>query len=327
MRITLHRSHSGPAPAPGVATPLYPTPVHQVWSLVNGPAWTRTPRDPVVAYICCCFSELAYLHLTENELGGAGRYWPVPSLAYRELAAARISFDITVAAALDIPAFVFATERFVYAGFLLREVALVAVRGTRPTALADWAINFAAGLDPDPGGPGRLHHGFLAEAERAAPLILRHLNDFSSARCVRFTGHSLGGAVAAALDKTWTHALPSLTPYIFGAPRYGDLAATERAPPHAWRKPGDLVPHLPPRRLGYADAGLEPELIPAEPRRPPGAGKVALRWIPRPGGPPFAVAHAVERYRRLLGQAIAPGFPDLVYWEFAQARARAMRAM
>jgi len=75
---------------------------------------------------------------------------------------------------------------------------------------------------------------------------------------VFMTGHSLGGAVAA-ISENYIRIAPSSV-CLLGAPRYSDLSAYATlplGPPAQVRRPGDLVPTVPPRVLGYADHPYE----------------------------------------------------------------------
>lgn len=293
--------------------PGYKTPIEQVWSL-----WNTHPDARVLAYVCSCFAELSYLHLTDRELDDAGRYKAVPSLAFQALAASRVSFDVQSTRDLDFPSFVFSTDQYVYAGFRIGDLAMVAIRGTQ--SFKDWGVNLL-GWKQQQVGAGGLHFGFAQEARRATPMLLQHLRNLGGAEVVLFTGHSLGGAIAACLHLQWTVSRTFRTrqPIVFGAPRFADAAAAARLQPAAYRMPLDLVPHLPPRWLGYADTGAPPVMIPEQANRSWPSGWASARaWLPRPGGLPFARHHAMELYRRHLGVGIAPNFPDLVYWEFAQ---------
>lgn len=302
-------------------TPIVP--IAEAWKLLNSVSWWARPvRDGTIAYVCSCFSELAYLHLTDKELASSARYKLIPSLNFHALHAAGVGFDLHSTVDLDFPSFAFETDQYLYAGFLIRDVVLVAVRGTRPTSLTDWRINLCAHLKAPAEFRERLHAGYLREAEHAAPLIADHVQQFEQAKFVRFTGHSLGGAVASVLHRLWPYS-PSLGAYAFGAPRIGDKASAERSPPFAYRRPWDLVPHLPPRWLGYRDA--DPEIDPlldntSDPV--PSLGAVLWDWTPKPGGKPFAIQHSIERYRARLGRRITQGFPDLVYWDYAKQKIR-----
>lgn len=297
-------------------------PVAEAWSLVNSLRWWARPvRDATIAYVCSCFSELAYLHLNDRELDPSGRYKLVPSLGFHALRAAGVSFDLRSIGDLDIPNFVVETEEYLYAGFVMREVATIAVRGTRPTSLVDWGVNSAFIPKRTGVGAERLHSGFLKEARRAAPLIAGQIQKLGRTEAVRFTGHSLGGAVASILHRIWP--AESLGAYAFGSPRIGDAESVDRLPPFAYRRPWDLVPHAPPLWLGYRDADRQMEVMLERPGDPvPSLGAVLWDWTPRPGGKPFAIQHAIERYRARLGRSIAQTFPDLVYWDYAQRMIR-----
>lgn len=177
----------------------YVTPLRQIWTLLHTNRWLR--RSPALAYVCACFSELAYLHLTDRELDDPGRYKWVPSLAFQALARAGARFDLTTAIRLDFPNFLFASDNFVYAGFKVGEIAVVAIRGTKSPY--DMLVDLMAWKRSDPATGRRVHRGFGSEAERATPLLHTHLIRLGGIREVIFTGHSLGGALAGVLHARW----------------------------------------------------------------------------------------------------------------------------
>lgn len=296
----------------------YHTPVRQLWQLLNRHPWRGRSRE--LAYICACFSELSYLHLTQRELDRPGRYKWVPSLAFQKLAANGASFDVRSAANLDFPVFLLETRNFVYAGFAAGRTAVVAIRGTKSPA--DILIDLMTWKRVDLATGQRVHFGFAQEAEAATPLLIEHLSSLPHVREVAFTGHSLGGALAGVLHARWRSLrtpLNSITPYVFGTPRFTEAAAMQLAPVHAYRKPNDYVPHLPPRILGYEDAGPFPVPVPEGTAAWPSGWRVLGAWLSGNEGRGIIRPHAIELYRRQLGVALAPNFPDLVYWEYAQA--------
>jgi hypothetical protein len=83
-------------------------------------------------------------------------------------------------------------------------------------------------------------------------------SDLGDVDHVFLTGHSLGGAVAAIAKNFVTVAPTSVC--VFAAPRYSDLAAyvsLPDGPPTQVRRPGDVVPTVPPKVFGYVDHPYE----------------------------------------------------------------------
>jgi len=121
-------------------------------------------------------------------------------------------------------------------------------RGTAD--LRDWATNVRIAPTTWPAG-GRVHEGFARAASRVRDAMAGALQDIDLPTFV--TGHSLGGALA-------TLALSHhrcIAGYTFGAPRVGDTAfwQTLTRPLHRVVNDRDLVPTLPPRRIGYQHGG------------------------------------------------------------------------
>lgn len=126
--------------------------------------------------------------------------------------------------------------------------AVLVFRGTQ--GLRDWWTNLRIGTRTWPPG-GKVHEGFLRALHKVRKPIADALVGIDTPIFV--TGHSLGGALA-----TLSASLqPFAACYTFGAPRVGDRAFYDslQCPLHRVVNDRDLVPALPPERLGYAHGG------------------------------------------------------------------------
>lgn len=129
-----------------------------------------------------------------------------------------------------------------------RDFCVLVYRGTAD--LRDWLTNVRVAPKAWPTG-GKVHEGFASAATRIDAAVARALSTVQLPTFV--TGHSLGGALATiAMSR---HAF--VAAYSFGAPRIGDAAFWDAiaAPVHRVVNDRDIVPTLPPRRIGYAHGG------------------------------------------------------------------------
>ena len=127
-------------------------------------------------------------------------------------------------------------------------IAVLVFRGT--SDLRDWLTNLRVAPVPWSRG-GRVHEGFARGLQHVFDEVEAELTGLSLPTFV--TGHSLGGALATLAASR--HAFAAA--YTFGAPRVGDgdFWSTLRCPLHRVVNGRDLVPTLPPRRLGYVHGG------------------------------------------------------------------------
>ncbi|HEX5050796.1 MAG TPA: hypothetical protein VFZ65_03405 [Planctomycetota bacterium] len=128
-------------------------------------------------------------------------------------------------------------------------VGVLVFRGT--TDLRDWLTNLRVAPAEWPHG-GRVHDGFARGLASVWDEVEEELRRLGLPTYV--TGHSLGGALA-----TLAAALGAfVAAYTFGAPRVGDAAfwRTLRCPLHRVVNNRDIVPTVPPRRMGYTHGGV-----------------------------------------------------------------------
>lgn len=285
------------------------TPISSIWPIIRDVGyrhWAFDVFDRRKAFIMACFSEVAYLSLTDIELAGNDRYKVfTPSLTCQFLRQNRISLRITeiLAEIADIRIQIFSTEEYVYIFADVGPFSVVAVRGTRMKSLVDWCIDLDAMKNHARNG---FHHrGFDDEATIALPLLAPVLEN--SDRPLYFTGHSLGGAVASILARRWPDQKRVRQPYVFASPRFGTKAAARRLSRYHFTRSGDFVPHVPPRFYGFSDEGAELYVLPDDARHLSGIRSLFASL--RKG---FA-QHSIEGHRALLGAAISNEFAPQVY--------------
>lgn len=140
---------------------------------------------------------------------------------------------------------------------------IVAFRGTEtnPGDMASDARFKRVGWD----GPGHVHQGFLEALDVVWDRLVASMEEISApGQTLWFTGHSLGGALAVLAAMRWTAQgrKPSVNGlYTIGQPRVGDKALADqlgnKLGERAFRyiNNRDVVPRVPLRAMGYADAG------------------------------------------------------------------------
>lgn len=234
--------------------------IDEFWTLLN----QQNPSDQTLTYLCSLVAELAYYHVPDAEIDQArrARIW-VPSKAFRHIVAAGQAVNAGGAfTGEDFRiAFVAESYRSIAVGLYAGSRLFVGFRGT--AALFDWRINLKARLVPISlpcrqfflTHTGRLHRGFTEESIRISLKIEREIQNLAGIKEIYFSGHSLGGAVAAISAEIL--GAKSFEPVrIFGSPRYADINyyfSTGLQPPLQFVRSGDIVPSMPPRILGYAD--------------------------------------------------------------------------
>lgn len=282
------------------------TPMSRLYPVIGKvKSWSSDARDRTKAYVMACFAEIAYLHLTDHELAARNRYKIFsPSLVrdYILERGLRIDLVAVMAQVADINVEIIETRRFVYMIAHLNSFVVIAVRGT--VGWRDWLLDIEALKNRAP--VGFYHRGFHDEAKLALPLLLASVKDRQP---LYITGHSLGGAVASILSKIW-RGPPPLTPYVFASPRFGTRAAAGRQLRYAHVRPADLVPHLPPRFLGYSDAGALAEVLPTGSAAQSGWSVLGAGVVK---GFDFALPHSMEGYRTLLGSFFDEPFSEQAY--------------
>ncbi|MCA9235539.1 MAG: lipase family protein [Planctomycetales bacterium] len=107
---------------------------------------------------------------------------------------------------------------------------------------------------------GRVHRGFKREVDDLWPLVEEVLEN--NAKELWFTGHSLGGAMAAICAGRCQLSRVESNPaglHTFGSPRVGNKAYVNyvQLPHWRWVNNNDIVTRVPPPWMGYRHAGKE----------------------------------------------------------------------
>ena len=197
-----------------------------------------TAEKLVIRYICALVSELAYHHVPQFEINDRKRALVVPCGGYTEIVLTGESTNVLqYLRDLDLEeAFVVVDRGIVAVGIKIEKLLFIGFRGT--ACLYDWKINLRASMVEVSSMPWmasrgirligfcgscRVHRGFGEEAFRVAARIRDEMrnNKFDSIDRVFFTGHSLGGAVAAIAGNFIQETCSTI---IFGSPRYSDIA-------------------------------------------------------------------------------------------------------
>ncbi len=135
---------------------------------------------------------------------------------------------------------------------------MIVCRGTEPNQWND--IKADANAWTVASEVGRVHSGFHTEVNELWPLLEQQIKE--NQRPMWFSGHSLGGAMAAVCAvRCKISPIPSNPQAIFsfGAPRVGDRPYTSflKVKHYRWVNNNDIVPRVPPRWLGYRHMGQE----------------------------------------------------------------------
>lgn len=279
------------------------------------PNWGANAREPAKAFALSCFAQLSYMRLSRYDVEASDRYDFIPSQHLDDLIRTRQSVALEqVFAEADLPLLVVERPFFTYLATYRSNFAIVAVRGTAKAS--EWLTNLnAQKIGGDEAEPDH-HPGFLREAWDGMIELRAKLGPALDQTHLYFTGHSLGGAIAALLAPR----MNGQTAYVFGSPRFGNARAVAAAEPYAYVRPDDLVPHLPPSALGYADAASSLEVVGDGPPVQAAGWPTLQSWLTP--GRRFAVQHAVEGYCRHLARAAGVPSPELAFLEMRRAYAR-----
>jgi triacylglycerol lipase len=137
--------------------------------------------------------------------------------------------------------------------------AVVVCRGTEPHDRNDLRADLKLGLVLAESA-GRVHRGFKREVDDLWPRLEQAL--VNNMRTLWFTGHSLGGAMAAICAGRCKLSYIRSTPralFTFGSPRIGNHRFVNHVHLEAyrWVNNNDIITRLPPEFLGYRHKGQE----------------------------------------------------------------------
>lgn len=294
------------------------SPIQELWRIFNDTKnnWSSDVLNFEKAYFLSCLSELSYLVKIDEEQKETARYKLFPSAFLKYLYGRNIEFNfIDLVASLDINCFYFEVRGFLFVVYRFRQYNIIAVRGTNFVSLKDWSINLNSMKDRQKDGVS-YHLGFSTEALEVFDRVIIELDQRNClASSTYFTGHSMGGAVACILSSMFREGKYKVRlPYVFGTPRYGNLNAVQKIRPYSFVMECDLVPSLPPKWMGFADAGLETTMLGVE--NPSGYGflkkmKFVGRLVARKIA--FWEPHSIEKYRHSLGVKIGSPIDENIY--------------
>lgn len=304
-----------------------------ILSLANQQDWKDESFSLNKAQVCVELSSIVYEDVQEYELKKASRIHLFASDTYRGLIANRTTnsiLDGLSEANLDARFFAVRGRYALVLGTIFSDVVILAIRGTVFRELWDWKANIDAGKYHVRGCPHFnpfdygyvefddqfFHRGFFESIIPQFASISDHINQRkrnSSGNDLKvvWTGHSLGGAMAAVgyaihAARNTSVEIPghAVCAYTFGMPRYCGLGSVcgFSSPHHIYRKE-DLIPTLPLRKMGFSDSSKEYEIT--------DSGSIALTertdTFGLAGHVPKLLsslkAHSIEGYAGLLSKA------------------------
>jgi len=263
--------------------------VNAILTLARQQDWRDPAFTLLKAHVCAELSAIVYEDVQDYEIKNASRVHLFTSAAYQRIVKAKVPNSIIqILGEGDFRErfFVVRGRYAVVLGAIVDDAVILAVRGTVFRQLWDWKANVDArkyhvsptlvrspfshesiGLEDT-----HFHRGFfesiIPQFGSISDEIKRRVGKDKSTTIV-WTGHSLGGAMAAignAMSESWLtrewlrERLPGSVrgAYTFGMPRYGGLGAVCCfVGPHHIYRPKDLVPSVPLRAMGFADCSRE----------------------------------------------------------------------
>ena len=315
--------------------------LNRLLTLAHQQNWEEESFSLQKAHICAELSSIVYEDVQEHELKKASRIHLFASDTYRSFVRAGAANSVLSAlgeANLDAQFFTIRGRYALVFGAIFGDVLILTVRGTVFRKLWDWKANVdtrkfyvwgSPRFHPFEFGPVGFddqffHRGFfesvVPQFSSITDEIERRMSS-SSNRKIVWTGHSLGGAMAAVgfamhasrNSPLWlSKEIPGhpVSAYTFGMPRYCGLGTvcSFASPYHVYRK-GDIVPTVPLRKMGFSDSSREYELT--------DAGSVALTertdTFGVAGHIPHLLTsiknHSIEGYASLLAEAAGTARP------------------
>jgi len=276
--------------------------------------------DPGLGLLLACFSQVAYTPTSRFEVENSRNAKVVPSSFFQH--AVRTGRGVDVAALLreifpetEPRIEIVETRNSVTFVIRLAQIIIIASRGTVPfyddqrpllydldVDLLAWRTNHRFSFIDT----WKFHRGFYLETRRTIDLIRAAYERLGGPATIYFTGHSLGGALSAVMDRLWELRWPGEERHtvVFGCPRFGNAHAVDALPLLAYRRKRDPVVHLPPRLFGYATPVSNFVL------EGPDMHPMVLLWK----------NHLMERYRRSAAFRYDPDFDDAAFYELLEAR-------
>lgn len=238
----------------------------EIWTRYNSCNWNHSEFSKEKAYLCSLFSNLAYEHLPSFELNQNSRVKIIPSENYQRKFLAKEAFSIAGALEeMDLADnFIIEGENLIIIGVRIRQTLFITIRGTQ--SLNDFLVDIDFVKVYHQSMKYMFHSGFLSASYRERSDLLNHLSRYSNCD-IYFTGHSLGGAIAAITfnllsieyrDFLSLRGLDLKSCYTFGMPRYGNSnVVKDLVTPYQIYNPDDIVPLVPPKSFGYRNVPFE----------------------------------------------------------------------
>jgi hypothetical protein len=139
--------------------------IQRAWTFINGNDWRDKAFNLEKAYVSSLFCKLSYLHVPAHELATHDGIKLVPCFAYQSIARSMVPMDVRPLLQQADFHENFVIDTFpgvIIVGVKTPKVIMVAIRGTRPTAVSDWKVDLTV-LHHDTNCNGRqlkLHAGF-----------------------------------------------------------------------------------------------------------------------------------------------------------------------
>lgn len=289
----------------------YPEYSREIWQYYHKADWQSADFCPVKSYVCSLMSELAYEHIPEYELSQQSRIKIFPSESYMNKIENQQSFNIAEELSnMEFSEnFLIESENLIIMGIKLRQTLFISIRGTQSFSDAMTDIDLVPVYYQQ--DDYRFHFGFLNATLNEKDRLIQELSRYSGCD-LYFTGHSLGGAIAAITQIIMGHDLQRLLPdnnliikscYTFGMPRYGNRRVVDDlASPFTLYKSDDMFPLLPPRIMGFRNAPQEYKLAESILFRHPNNGKSSIMRLWGLLSTTDLFGHSISKYRRLLKQ-------------------------
>lgn len=307
-------------------------------SILEDPSvnWSNPAYDVKKAYVMSLFAALAYEFLFDFEINDLERIKVVPSFWFQQRAEQGLTVNSELLRKrLGLEVVDFLEGEFAhYFIFWLRDVIVIAVRGTVPTYLADLLadVKIMSQRECLNGSTnGSFHRGFFSEVVKNISALNKKVEKFGvfekprkNGVKVYIAGHSLGGAVGAILHGFWSRNNEiemiewnricdrfaareddylSHSSYVFGTPRICDSKTLDVfRGSFCCRNRADPFPKTPPETSGYCDLPVVQWLEPVDPDI---RNATALNiWLSNLRKYREVSNHFIDVYRRLVGELI-----------------------
>ncbi len=263
--------------------------LRKIISLAYKQNWSDKKFSLEKAHVCAELSSIVYEDVQEYEIKKASRIHLFASDAYKKIVSSGKSnaiFSNFDEVNLEASFFVVRGRYAVILGMCFDDVIILTVRGTVFRKLWDWKANVDSkkffvkyadyfnpfGLRTFEFEDQFFHKGFFESIVPQFPSIFDEVRKNTASKKeikIVWTGHSLGGAMAAignALFQTVTvdsdrKMLVTTDAYTFGMPRYCGLGTICKFPgPHHIYKKKDIIPTIPTRKMGFSDCCREYEV-------------------------------------------------------------------